>query len=122
MKKILLLGAVTAMVVIAACSKKTIPQTSQTAEAEKKSSAVSYAGQVKQLIESKCSPCHIPSKGGNKAALDNFDNARKFADDIIRRINLNPDERGFMPFRNAKLSAEEIAVFTKWKEEGLSEN
>jgi hypothetical protein len=39
------------------------------------------------------------------------------AQNIVRRIELNPNEKGFMPFRKTRLSEEEIAVFKKWAEE-----
>jgi hypothetical protein len=69
-----------------------------------------------------CSPCHIPAKGGNKKAYDNYGNVKNDIDDIIRRISLNPGDRGFMPFKHAKLSDSTIAVFVKWKADGLAEN
>lgn len=81
----------------------------------------SYAGNLESLIMGNCSPCHIPSKGGNKKAYDNFANVKADIDEIIRRIQLNPGERGFMPMRKPKLSDSTIAVFKQWKEDGLLE-
>ena len=37
------------------------------------------------------------------------------------RIKLNPGDKGFMPFKHAKLSEAEITVFEKWVKEGLTE-
>jgi len=34
---------------------------------------------------------------------------------------LNPGERGFMPMRHEKLTAEEIVIIKKWNEQGLLE-
>ena len=82
----------------------------------------SYETNIRTAIESNCSPCHIPAKGGNKKAYDNFANTKNDIDEIIRRIELNPGERGFMPFRGkARLSDSTIAVFKKWREDGLME-
>lgn len=84
---------------------------------------MSYANSVQTLIVGNCSPCHIPEKGGRKKAYDNFANVKTDIDDIIRRIELNPHERGFMPFKKeAKLSDSTIAVFKQWKADGLLEN
>lgn len=81
-----------------------------------------YDANVKTAIEANCSPCHLPAKGGNKKSYDNFANTKADIDEIIRRIELNPTDRGFMPFRGkAKLSDSTIAVFKKWKEEGMLE-
>ena len=78
---------------------------------------------VSTVIAGNCAPCHIPSKGGNKKAYDNYANVKADIDDIIRRIELNPTDRGFMPFKKTeKLPADVIAVFKKFKEDGALEN
>ncbi|HEY6505314.1 MAG TPA: hypothetical protein VIZ28_15180 [Chitinophagaceae bacterium] len=87
-----------------------------------KPAPLSYETNLKTVIEANCSPCHIPAKGGNKKAYDNFANTKTDIDEMIRRVELNPTDRGFMPFRGkAKLSDSTIAVFKKWKEDGLLE-
>jgi hypothetical protein len=80
-----------------------------------------YETQLKTVIQGNCTPCHIPAKGGNKKPYDNFANVKSDIDEILRRIQLNPGEKGFMPFKKAKLSDSTIAVFKKWKEDGLME-
>lgn len=83
----------------------------------------SYATTLAPVVAEKCTPCHFPSKGGNKKAYDNYANVKADIDEIIRRIDLNPGERGFMPFRRAeKLAADTIAIFKKFKEDGALEN
>jgi len=82
-----------------------------------------YTSAVASVISDKCAPCHIPSKGGNKKAYDNYANVKADIDEIIRRVELNPGEKGFMPFRRAtKLSADTIAVFKQFKDDGALEN
>jgi len=76
---------------------------------------------VKTAVETYCSPCHIPSKGGNKGALDTYADMSKHIDDVIRRIQLNPTDRGFMPFKKPKLSDSAINVFKQWKTDGMLE-
>ncbi|MDP4262353.1 MAG: hypothetical protein Q8941_07460 [Bacteroidota bacterium] len=80
-----------------------------------------YETNLKVVIAASCSPCHISGKG-NKKPYDNFANVKTDIDEMIRRIQLNPSDKGFMPFRKAaKLSDSTIAVFTKWKADGLIE-
>ena len=82
-----------------------------------------YTANVSTVIAGNCSPCHIPSKGGNKKAYDNYANVKADIDQILHRINLNPTDKGFMPFKKTeKLPAEVIAVFQKFKDDGALEN
>ena len=81
-----------------------------------------FENSLQTLIVGNCSPCHIPQKGGQKKPYDNYANVKADIDDIIRRIELSPTERGFMPFRKTeKLSDSTIAVFKQWKADGLLE-
>lgn len=81
-----------------------------------------YTAAVAPVVMSACSPCHISGKG-NKKPYDNYANVKSDIDEIIKRIDLNPGDKGFMPFRRAtKLSADTIAIFKKFKEDGLLEN
>lgn len=82
---------------------------------------MTYAGNLEAVIMANCSPCHIPSKGGNKKPYDNFASVKTDIDDMIRRIELNPGERGFMPQKRSKLSDSTIAIFKQWRSDGLIE-
>jgi hypothetical protein len=115
MKKIITLAAVaTALVVLTNCSSSKKAAAAAPAK-------LTYENNLTTLIAANCSPCHIPSKGGNKKAYDNFANVKADIDDILRRIQLNPGDRGFMPFKHPKLSDSTIMVFKQWKEDGLLE-
>jgi len=81
--------------------------------------AITYDKSIQPIVLNSCTPCHVPSKGGNKEALDNYDNAKKDIDGILRRIQLNPDEKGYMPAKHPKLSDSDIAAFKQWKDSGL---
>jgi hypothetical protein len=82
-----------------------------------------FDANMQTLIMANCSPCHIPAKGGNKKPYDNYANVKADIDEIIRRIELNPSDRGFMPFRKqAKLSDSTITAFKQWKTDGLLQN
>ncbi|HEX7845486.1 MAG TPA: hypothetical protein VF476_06745 [Chitinophagaceae bacterium] len=117
MKKLFLLSAVVVTVFfLANCGSSKKAASAAPAK-------LTYEGTMQTAIMNYCSPCHIPSKGGNKKAYDNYANVKADIDEIIRRIELNPGERGFMPFRKqAKLADTTIAVFKQWKADGMLMN
>lgn len=78
-----------------------------------------YSGNIEKIITDKCGPCHIKGKG-NKMPLDSFDMVKNNIDDIIRRIELNPGERGYMPFKKPKLTDSTINIIKTWKAEGFA--
>jgi hypothetical protein len=81
-----------------------------------------YTTDLSVVIMNNCAPCHIPVKGGFKKSYDNFDNVKTDIDEIIRRIELVPTEKGFMPFKKtAQLPDTTIAKFKKWRDDGLLE-
>lgn len=83
---------------------------------------LNYDSDLKTVIMANCSPCHIPSKGGNKKPYDVFANVNTDIDEMIRRMELNPTDRGFMPFKKtAKLSDSTINVFKQWRADGMME-
>lgn len=115
MKKIIALSAVIATVIIFAnCSSAKKSTATETPK-------LTYEANVQTAITTYCAPCHIAGKG-NKKPYDNFANVKTDIDEIVRRIELNPTDRGFMPFRKtAKLSDSVINVFKQWKTDGLIE-
>lgn len=100
---------------LAACSKKTTSGTGSTAVSP--TALKMYETDVKPIVEAKCTPCHIPSKGGMKGALDNAEAAKKHIDDMIRRVQLSPNDHDYMPFKGKKeaLTEQEIATLKSWK-------
>jgi hypothetical protein len=79
-----------------------------------------YVGNVEAVMTTSCTPCHFPP-GGNKKPLNTYAAVRDNIDDIIRRIELNPIDRGFMPFKHSKLSQDTINIFKQWKADGMVE-
>jgi uncharacterized membrane protein len=99
-------------------SKKAAKAEAKTAAAAPKTTYTA----VSTVIAGNCAPCHISGKG-NKKPYDNYANVKADIDDIIHRIELNPTDKGFMPFKKTeKLPADVIAVFKKFKEDGALEN
>ena len=82
---------------------------------------LNYQTNIQTLIAANCTPCHFPAKGGNKKPFDTYTGAQANIDDMIRRIELNPADKGFMPFKKAKLNDSTIAQFKQWKVDGLLE-
>ena len=116
MKKYLILtGMVVGALVFANCNA---PKKTAATEVPK----MTYASHITTTVNTYCTPCHVPSKGGNKKPYDNFANVKSDIDEIIRRIELNPGDRGYMPFKKAKLSDSTIAIFKQWKADGMLEN
>lgn len=119
MKKVFICLVSAGVLVFAACSKKANP--TKTEENKPAVVATTYSNAIQPLVQAKCAPCHIPSKGGRKADLDSYASASKLGADMLKRIEMNPTDRGFMPMRSPKLSAEEIAIVRKWVEGGMAE-
>lgn len=116
MKKIIILTGISAVALLLInCNPSKKVASSETPK-------TTYATDITTAINTYCTPCHVPDKGGNKRAYDNFANTKADIDEIIRRIELNPGERGYMPFKKPKLSDSVIAVFKKWKADGTPEN
>jgi uncharacterized membrane protein len=115
MKRKIVLTVLAAMLLVAACSKKATTTTAT------KEATITYTLNIKPLMETKCAPCHLPAKGGRKEPFDTYEATKSHVNVILKRISLAPTESGFMPMKNEALSAEEIALIKKWKEEGLAQ-
>ena len=110
------------LIVILGITSIVLTYCSASKKAKKEIPKSTYATDLSVVIAYSCSPCHIPAKGGNKKPYDNYANVAKDIDEMIRRIELNPTDRGFMPFKKtAKLSDSTINVFKKWKADGMLE-
>jgi nitrate/TMAO reductase-like tetraheme cytochrome c subunit len=121
MKKILIIAGVTAGVcLLSNChsAKKSASKTTAPTTVPSAAAAVTYHTNMESVIAANCSPCHFPAKGGNKTPFDSYDAAKKNIDSMIVRIEKNPTDRGFMPFKRPKLSDSTINVFKQWRDSG----
>ena len=83
---------------------------------------ITYQANIVPIIQASCTPCHVPDKGGNKKPLNTYNAMVTQYDEAVRRIQLNPSDRGFMPNRKPnKLSDSTINVFKQWKTDGMLE-
>lgn len=118
MKQLFIVAVLIGSAISFSCTKKASPgKTDNTAKVP----AITYAGNIKALIQAKCTPCHIPADGGKKAAYDTYANVKNDINSILIRVQLAPTERGFMPFKRSPLTAEEINLLKNWKEAGSPE-
>jgi hypothetical protein len=114
MKKVYFLLFIAVLFQFCATKKKVAQEVSNV------SPKVTYAANVQGILTTSCSPCHFPPQG-NKEPLNTYVAAKSHIDEIIRRTNLAPTERGFMPQRHPKLADSVLQVFAKWKADGLLE-
>jgi len=117
MKKFFVMaGVIVAVLLLSNChtAKKTANKTT----AAPTVAAVTYHSNIESLVANNCSPCHFPAKGGNKKPFDSYDAARANIDSMIARIELNPGDKRFMPFKRAKLSDTTINLFKQWRDSG----
>jgi hypothetical protein len=94
--------------------------TSSKKSSKNKVAKVTYMSHIQPLMVANCSPCHMPPKG-NKTPYNTYAAVKTDIDDILARIQKNPNEKGFMPMRHPKLSDSTISVFAKWKADDLLE-
>jgi hypothetical protein len=89
---------------------------SSTKKAQKSAPQVTYSNKVQSVIAGNCSPCHVGN--ARSGHLDSYDSARAHINEIVRRIQLNPGDKGFMPSRHPKLPDSTIQFFIAWKDAG----
>ena len=122
MKKILIMvGVVAGISMLSNChsAKKSASKTTAPTMAPANVAAVTYHSNMESVLAANCSPCHFPSKGGNKTPFDTYEAAKSHLDSMIVRIQLNPTDKGFMPFKRAKLSDSTINLFKQWRDSGI---
>ena len=108
MKKVLVPAIFLAtLVVFQFCSSSKIAQ---------KAPKITYANKIQSVIQGNCSPCHVGN--ARSGHLDSYDSARAHINEIVRRIQLNPGEKDFMPSRHSKLPDSTIQYFIAWKDAG----
>ena len=81
---------------------------------------ITYMANVQPLMVMNCTPCHFPPKG-NKKPYDSYTLVQTDIDQILERIQKNPGDRGFMPYKHTKLPDSTIMVYVQWKKDGLLE-
>src|SRR6218665_1865115 len=101
MKRVFVSLAIISFVILFAYCNSARKATSTTVEP--KGPAFTWVKNIQPLLVENCGPCHIKGKG-NKLPMDDMEIVKTNIDDVIRRVELNPGERGYMPFKRDKLS------------------
>ncbi|AEV31680.1 hypothetical protein Oweho_0666 [Owenweeksia hongkongensis DSM 17368] len=118
--KIIVLGSVVFFVVT--CSQ----YTAFAAKAKEPfdSTKVTYKADIAPIMERSCAPCHFPKKDGKKKPLDTYTTVKGKIEKILDRVQLPPDHRKHMPYKNATpgFSAEEIQMLKNWARDGFIES
>ncbi len=73
---------------------------------------------VKAIIQGNCAPCHTT---GPQPLYVQFTNAKNGIESILDRIQRAQGAAGMMPQGGTKLSADQINIIKKWKEDGMKE-
>lgn len=85
---------------------------------------VSFAKDVKSIIENNCTVCHgaTPIPGTN-LSLTNYDEVRNAVlnKGLIGRISMNEGSSSLMPQGGPKLPTTTINIIKKWQEDGLKQ-
>src|SRR6476661_3030045 len=110
MRRVVVFACLSATLVLAYCSTSKKSQRANRSNATK----VTYTAHVQPIIASSCTPCHIPPEG-KKKPLNSYAAVKDNIDEILSRVQKNPDEKGFMPARHPKLSDSTIMVLKQWK-------
>jgi hypothetical protein len=91
---------------------------SSSKKAHKNAPMTSYTASIMPIVSQTCTPCHVGAQARQKN-LSTYDAVKNNIDDIIARIQKNPGDKGFMPFKRPRLSDSAIQVFVKWKNDGF---
>jgi uncharacterized membrane protein len=96
--------------------------TSDLINAEPIPEQVSYASDVKSIIDNNCTVCHgvVPIQGTN-LSLSNYEAVRNAVLNrgLINRISLQEGNSSLMPQGGPKLPESTINIIKKWQEDGL---
>jgi len=82
---------------------------------------VTYTADIKPLIATKCTPCHLPPEGF-KTLFNTYELSKLYIDEMIRRIQLPRTDTLSMPWKSAALASSQVQKFIQWKADGLPEN
>jgi|SRR5215218_8785113 len=115
MRRSIIISSLAAAMIFAYCSTSKKAQNTN-ANAGK----ITYTANVQPIMAASCNPCHMPPEG-KKKPYNNYNAVKTDIDEILTRIQKNPDEKGFMPARHPKLPDSTILVLAQWKKDGLLE-
>jgi len=113
------IGLLIATVLLASCSNDS---TSDLIDATPLPEKVSYAENVKAIIDNNCTSCHGATPiSGTDLSLSNYVEVRNAVlnKGLINRISLTEGNSSLMPQGGPRLPEATINVIKKWQEDGL---
>jgi len=110
-KYLCLAGSLTALTLVASCSKDNDEE--ENTPTPQEVTGISFATQVKPLIEANCTPCHTDQ--GTQTNYTLYANAKNNIDLIIDRTQRNPNDEGFMPIGASEQKTALIEMLKQWK-------
>ena len=83
---------------------------------------VEWQEDVYPIVENHCAPCHFPEEGKVKY-LHRKDSVRKHIQEIVWRVQLSPDHKDYMPYKQKKppITDSLLQVVLNWKAQGYPE-
>ncbi|WP_020535086.1 hypothetical protein [Lewinella cohaerens] len=90
--------------------------------ANSESALVTYQQHILPIFEVHCLSCH-GERVSKKRQLYTYGSVKEKIDDILFRVQLDPSNRKFMPYkmRQAPLTSAQISVLQAWKDGGMVE-
>jgi hypothetical protein len=76
---------------------------------------ISYASDIRPMMQVSCAPCHFPALG-KKKMLDTYEKTHENIKEMIRRVELPIDHKDFMPFKSKRtpLTVDQITMLKQW--------
>lgn len=81
--------------------------------------SISYEGQVKTIIEARCTFCHSPSGRASSVPFNNYEQVTRSIDRIVDLIQRPAGDPARMPPNGMPIT--EINTIIEWRNKGLSE-
>jgi hypothetical protein len=110
----------TLTVLLCVCSLALLQNCGSSKKATSKKMAVSFEKDVMPIMQASCTPCHFPPDG-RKKPLNNYDAVKANIVDVIARVKLPHDAKGFMPWQSKKppLTDSAINVLVEWQKQNM---
>ena len=111
----------TVLVMLCICSLAVLQNCGSSKKASKSTVvAVSFDKDVMPILQARCTPCHFPPDG-RKKPLNTYDAVKTNIADMIARVKLPHNDKGFMPWQGKKpaLSDSMINVMVEWQKQNM---
>lgn len=119
MNRIILTIVALIFIVLWSCDSNTFEDISAGTPIEA-TDTISYEGQVRTIIEARCTFCHSPSGRASSVPFNNYQQVTRSIDRIVDLIQRPAGDPARMPPNG--MPATEINTIIEWRNRGLLEN